>query len=152
MKTAITFLMLVTLISCTDKNNFKQFEELPESHQWEKNATKTFEFGIDDETKTYSISFLFSHIYGFQFNTIPVSFLLENPDGTTETINKAIVIKEKNGKDIGDCVGDVCDLKTILKENTKLQKGNYKITISNNFNGPYLPNVIGIGIQVEKQK
>jgi hypothetical protein len=43
-------------------------------------------------------------------------------------------------------------LKTILKENTKLQKGNYKITISNNFNGPYLPNVIGIGIQVEKQK
>lgn len=151
MKTLIPFLILFTIFSCSDKNNFKQFDELPESHQWENNATKTFEFGIDDDTKTYSISFLFSHIYGFQFNTIPVNFILENPDGTTETISKDIVIKENNGKDIGDCVGDVCDLEAIIKKNAKLKKGKFKITISNQFNGPYLPNVIGIGIKVAKQ-
>ena len=154
MKSKITVLILVFLLmlSCSEKSHFRQFDAFSEEHQWEISNKKTFEFNIEDSSKTYNLNFLFSHVYGYQFNTIPIQFEIENPDGTIENIENDLTIVDGDGKQVADCTGDICDLKYTFKEKIKLQKGNYKIIISHNFNGPYLPNVIGVGLNVDAIK
>jgi hypothetical protein len=43
-------------------------------------------------------------------------------------------------------------LKFKIKKGTKLEKGTYKITISNGFSRDYLPKVLGIGLDVDLVK
>jgi gliding motility-associated lipoprotein GldH len=151
-KKYVLLLVLLTTFSCSKQNHFSQFIEFPDENRWDVADKKTFEFEIDDDTKNYNVSLLFSHVYGYQFNSIPIVFEIENPDGTTEEIKEDLLIKDDEGKDLGDCVGDICDLNYTFKSKTKLQKGTYKITVSHSFNGLFLPNVIGIGLKVDAVK
>jgi len=43
-------------------------------------------------------------------------------------------------------------LNSVIKEKIKLAKGNYTITVSHRFDGPYLPNVIGVGLEIVKSE
>ena len=83
---------------------------------------------------------------------VPINFIIENPAGEKENITIALKIKDSSGKQLAECAGDVCDLYYKIKEKTKLQKGKYKITIFHSFKGPFLPNVIGIGLSVAPKK
>lgn len=146
-----TFFIFSVFISCSD-NHFRQFDILPEDQRWRASDKKVYEFDIENETQLYNITFQFSHVYGYQFASIPLNVSIENPDGTTEDIPIDLKIADDSGKPLADCSGDVCDLFYKIKQKTKLQKGKYKITISHSFKGPYLPNVIGIGLNVENVK
>ena len=155
MKTKIILLafLVFSVTSCLKHGGiYLKFEELPENHQWKKLDAKTFQFTIDNEEQLYDISFKFSHVYDYQFNSVPIDFVMENPNGTKEKISIDLKIKDNTGKQLADCSGDVCDLSYTIKENVKLSKGTYKVTVSNNFKGPYLPNVIGIGLEVTGKK
>lgn len=146
-----TFFIFSVFISCSD-NHFRQFDILPEDQRWQAPDKKVYEFDIENETQLYNITFQFSHVYGYQFASIPLNVSIENPDGTTEDIPIDLKIADDSGKQLAECSGDVCDLFYKIKQKTKLQKGKYKITISHSFKGPYLPNVIGIGLNVENVK
>jgi len=153
MKTKGLFLFFIfsLLISCTN-NHFRRFDILPEDQRWQASDAKVYEFDIDDEAQLYNIVFQFSHVYDYQFSTIPLTIAIESPDGRSEVINVDLNIKDSTGKQLAECSGDVCDLYYKIKEKQKLQKGKYKITISHQFKGPYLPNVIGVGLAVENVK
>jgi len=155
MKTKITFLcfLLLSLMSCLkDGGLYRNFQDFPENHQWKKSDAKSFDFTIDNDTQLYDITFKFSHVYDYQFNSVPIDFVMENPDGTKEKFSIDLKIKDPSGKQLADCSGDVCDLSYTLKEGVALSKGTYKITTSNSFKGSYLPNVIGVGLEVNAKK
>ena len=90
------------------------------------------------------------HIYDFQFASIPLQIAITYPDGQTEVIPLDVRMKNESGQDIADCSGDICDLYYTFKNKVSLKKGEYSISITNTFSGAYLPNILGIGIQVEK--
>lgn len=146
-----TFFIFSLFISCSD-NHFRQFDILPEDQRWQASDKKIYEFDIENETQLYNITFQFSHVYGYQFASIPLNVSIESPDGKKENISIDLRIADNSGKQLADCSGDVCDLFYKIKEKTKLRKGKYKITVSHSFKGPYLPNVIGIGLNVENVK
>lgn len=161
-KTLLLLSLFALLTSCSKHNEYKEFVGFGEENRWQKSDVKTFEFDISDvkafdvdvtdNNHLYTMTFRFSHVYDYQFATIPIQFGIESPDGEKETIAVDLAIKDSNGKELAECAGDVCDLKYTIKEKTKLQKGIYKVTISHSFEGPYLPNVIGIGLNVESVK
>ena len=154
MKTKLPLLLslFTVFISCSDQNNHNQFVEFGEDNRWQKEDARTFDFDITDDAQLYNLTFRFSHVYDYQFATVPVNFTIENPAGKSESFTIDLAIKDSNGKEIAECGGDICDLKYLLKEKVKLQKGKYKVVISHSFEGPYLPNVIGIGLSVESVK
>lgn len=155
MKTKFTFLcfLLLSLTSCLKNGGqYSNFQDLPENHQWKKSDAKTFDFTIDNDIQLYDIAFTFSHVYDYQFNSVPIDFVMEHPDGTKEKFSIDLKIKDSSGKELADCSGDVCDLNYTVKEGVALSKGTYKVIVSNNFNGPYLPNVIGVGLEVNAKK
>jgi gliding motility-associated lipoprotein GldH len=146
------FLTIFLLISCSEKTDYKKFIKLPEDHRWLKSDSKIFEFIIDDDTKLYDVTFEFSHIYDYQFASVPIKIDVKNPSGEEEFHNIDFNIKDSKGKPLADCGGDICDMSMNVLEKTKLFKGKYQIKVSQDFDGPYLPNVIGVGIKVSKSK
>jgi len=117
-----------------------------------KSDSKIFEFTIDDDTKLYDVTFEFSHIYDYQFASVPIKIDVKNPSGEEEFHNIDFNIKDSKGKPLADCGGDICDMSMNVIEKTKLLKGKYQIKVGHDFNGPYLPNVIGVGIKVTQSK
>lgn len=144
--------ILVLFASCNKTSLYDKFEDNFKENRWEEKDSKTYDFSIDDESKLYNITFRFSHVYDYQFNSIPIHFTIINPKGSAQKKEIDLQIKDASGKEIAECSGDFCDLNYKLEENVKLLKGNYKIIVSHSFKGPYLPNVLGVGLKVEEVK
>ena len=89
---------------------------------------------------------------GFQFKEVSLEVEITSPDGKTEILPVTMKLIDESGKDIGDCTGDICDVFQTIKTFQNLEKGKYKVAVKSKFSGPYLPNVLGVGIVFEKQK
>lgn len=148
----LLFGLLSVVISCNKLEVYNQFDDGFAENRWQAKDAKTYDFTIDDDTKLYNITFRFSHVYDYQFNSIPINFTIINPNGETQNKQIDLQIKDASGKELAECSGDFCDLNYKLEEKIKLQKGNYKVIVSHSFNGPYLPNVLGVGLKVEEDK
>lgn len=150
MKTKKIFLLglMLVFISCNDKKVFSEYKTDFKSNQWQKNDAKLFDITIDDESKNHDLTLILSHVYDYQFDQVPVIISVKNPKGETEIINIDLILKDSAGKDKGDCLGDICDLKQTFKKNVNLIKGNYVISVAHDFNNSYLPNISSLGLEV----
>lgn len=146
------FGLFFLIVSCNKSEVYSKFDDGFPENRWQEKEAKTYDFTIDDDSKLYNITFRFSHVYDYQFNSIPIHFTIVNPKGETEKKQIDLQIKDASGKELAECSGDFCDLNYKLEENIKLLKGNYKIIVSHSFEGPYLPNVLGVGLKVETVK
>jgi len=144
----LLFALFFVVISCNKLEVYNQFDDGFAENRWQENDVKTYDFTIDDDSKLYNITFRFSHVYDYQFNSIPINFTIVNPNGEKQIKQIDLQIKDTSGKELAECSGDFCDLNYMLEENVKLSKGNYKIMVSHAFQGPYLPNVLGVGLKV----
>ncbi|MEW5677495.1 gliding motility lipoprotein GldH [Flavobacterium enshiense] len=144
------FLGLLSFVTSCDKTSvYSKMETDFESNRWTSDNTKTFDFAIEDDTKTYTLNLKFSHVYDYQYASVPLKITLTGPDGKEEQMDYELKIKDAAGKQLAECGGDVCDLIVPFKENVKLSKGTYKVTFAHAFQGPYLPNVLGVGLDVK---
>jgi gliding motility-associated lipoprotein GldH len=140
------------LTSCNKNEVYDEFKRDFSDNRWESKDVKSFEFENMKSEEVCELKLHFGHISGFQFKEVPLEVEISTPAGKTETLPVVMKLIDESGKDIGDCTGDVCDVFQSIKTFEKLEKGKYKITIKSKFEGPYLPNVLGVGIVVEKQK
>lgn len=153
MKIKLLSLLLLTL-ALTSCNENKIYDELHKDfadNRWQKSEVKTFEFEITEEARNYDVNVHFAYLSNFVINPVPLTVTIVLPDNSEETKEINIVVKNKEDKETGDCGGDYCDIRETIMRNEALKKGKYKITIQQNFDGAYLPNVNGIGIEVIAQ-
>jgi gliding motility-associated lipoprotein GldH len=136
-------------LSCDQNRIYSEFDSNLENNRWSSNDSKEFSFSIENEEVVDVILHL-GHIYDFQFASIPIQMEITYPDGHTEIIPIDLKVKNEKGEDIADCSGDICDLYYKVKNKVTLEKGNYSIVITNKFNGAYLPNILGVGVQIKK--
>lgn len=144
------FGLFFLLISCNKNEISNKFDDGFKENRWQKDDVKNYEFTVDDDSKLYNVTFMFSHVYDYQFGSVPLHFTIVDPKGNEQKKEIDLQLKDESGKDLGECSVDICDLKYNLEENVKLQKGNYKVIVSHSFDGPYLPNILGVGLKVEK--
>lgn len=144
----ILLFSFLSLFSCKEDSVFDKMDKNFKSNRWEKSEVKSYEFSIENENQLYDITLKFAHVYDYQFTSIPLKITIENPFGTIESIAVDLKTKNAKGEELADCSMDICDLKQTIKEKTKLDKGKYKISVSHHFKGPYLPNVLGVGLKV----
>ena len=147
---SILFLTIV-LSSCNEKKIFDELKKDFTENRWQKSEVKDFEFSIDQEGRNYSVNVHFAYLSDFVINPVPMTVTIIHPDNSKEIKEISILVIDKERKETGDCGGDYCDIYQSIFENVALKKGKYKITIQQNFNGSYLPNVNGIGIEVIAQ-
>lgn len=143
------FIYFFFLLSCNKNHIYNEFDSNFEKNRWFTSEIKKFSFSVEKDEVVDLILHL-GHIYDFQFASIPLQVAINYPDGHTEIIPIDLMIKNEKGEDIADCSGDICDLYYAFKNNVKLKKGNYLVMVTNKFNATYLPNILGVGIQVNK--
>ena len=96
-------------ISCNKNNVFRKLDKDFDANRWEQKDKKQYDFAIEDDSKTYNLSLLFSHVYDYQFDKVPMVIALTDPLGKTENIDFDLQIKDASGKQLADCGGDFCD-------------------------------------------
>ena len=122
-----------------------------ENNRWEK--ARPLQFSVDvEKAGNYSFDIFFSHVYGYQFPEIPMILEIQYPGGRTEKEELVIAIKDADGNDSGDCAGDYCDLWHTVQPPSTLEPGHYEVRLINDFQGPFLPNILGIGLKVSLQE
>ena len=148
----ILFALVFVLTSCNKNEVYDEFNRDFTDNRWKRKDVKSFEFENKQSEGVCDVKLHFGHISGFQFKQVPLEVEITTPDGKTETLPVAMKLMDDSGKDLGDCSGDICDVFQTIKTFQNLEKGKYKVIVKSKFEGPYLPNVLGVGIVVEKQK
>ena len=150
MKIPTIFLSLsfLLLLSCNKNTIYSSFDRDFKNNQWKSTDVRSYEFEITDPLKSYDLLLDFSHVAGFQFANVPLKVQITTPDQITTTENVILLITDKQGKDLGNCDGDYCNLYQAVFTNKPLSAGKYTVRVNNQFNNTYLPNVLGFGIKV----
>lgn len=149
MKKITVLLLLLLCISCS-KYDISKTESFA-GNRWGKDDVTAFMFNIE-ETYSADAELLFSHIYEPQYSEVPLGVVIYYPSGKKEQLDVLLKLKDENGRQTSDCAGDVCDYTQIIKERLLLEKGDYKITVKNNFKAPYLPNVLAVGVSLKMKR
>ncbi|MGQ2982343.1 hypothetical protein [Flavobacterium sp.] len=149
MRSLLLIAILLTLVSCTKTivyhENAKDFKD----NRWLASDVKSFEFDLEKDISAGGIKIAFSHVHDPQFTSIPLEAVITHPSGEKENIAIMLELRDKEGNDLSECLGDVCDLDTPLKDNVQLAKGKYRVELYNKFPNIYLPNAVSVGISVE---
>ena len=145
---ALTFVFL----SCNKNKIYDDFDSSFDNNRWDATDVRVFEFENTQSEDVCDLKLHFGHISGFQFKEVPLEVEITSPDGKSEVLQVTMKLIDESGKDIGDCTGDICDVFQTIKTFQNLEKGKYKVLVKSKFTGPYLPNVLGVGIIIERQK
>ncbi|MQP24029.1 hypothetical protein GFJ94_02995 [Flavobacterium sp. LMO8] len=146
MKKTLLLFFVAFLFSCNQSDGLRQYYDDFEMNRWASSDVREFNFEIKSD-KSYLIELQFSHVYDYQFAEVPLKIEIISPDGNS--VEEVVLhIKDNSGKHLADCTGDYCDLFYKFKSR-EFKKGLYSIKITNMFSGPYLPNVLGVGVELK---
>ncbi|MGV3459579.1 MAG: hypothetical protein ACO1N9_03895 [Flavobacterium sp.] len=149
MKKLLLLFVFLPFIACNDavvSDSTKDFDD----NRWAQDDVKSFSLELGEDIAKGNLILNFSHIFDPGYNSVPVAVAVTTPDGNIETIMANLELRSKSGKDLGNCTGDICDLSQIIKKGVPFKAGMYKITVQNGFSGPYLPNVLVVGVAIGK--
>lgn len=151
MKKIAPILLALVLFSCSKKEAAytETIKEFPEN-RWNIEDMKTFMPELKEEVKDAMVYLHFSYVYEPGYDAVPVAVIWQGEDGKAENMLVEVKLKDDKGRDMGDCAGDVCDIAVPVKEHVNLAKGKYKIGLMHKFDGEYLPNVLAVGLSIEK--
>lgn len=147
----LSLLALVLLLSCHGNSVYRQLDTDFEENRWQRSDIKTYDFKIEKDGN-YNLSIVFSHVAGIQFSQIPLQLELSADANIILAENIILRTTDAQGNDIGDCSGDYCDMEQTVFESKALKAGVYKVRLANAFDNAYLPNVLGVGINVTDSK
>lgn len=137
------FLMFFIVLSCNKNQIYHSFENLPEDKRWLCSLVQKHEFTIEEEAN-YSVYLNISNVFGTEMKTFPIELEITKPNGSIEKATIAVDLS------VAVCIGDICDVKFPIRENLKLEKGVYKIQFIPKSTYGFVPNIIGVGLTVEK--
>ncbi|RZJ29240.1 MAG: hypothetical protein EOO48_07970 [Flavobacterium sp.] len=151
MKNTIVLLASLLLLASCDKAAYKKYDTDLVGNRWQKNDVRTYNFELK-ESGMYDLLIDFSHVYGTQFSTLPLKVTMVNPDQSRKTADYNLELRNAAGEELGDCTGDYCDLREPVFSKLQLAAGNYQVSVANDFQYDFVPNVLGIGIRLVESK
>lgn len=146
----LLMIVLFSASSCNEADLFSQsFNDFPQN-RWHKTNTLEANFSVPEDGKIADINLRFSYVYGSQFSEIPLEIYFTAPNHQIEKIPVILHLRGANNEELGDCVGDYCDMTFKVKDDYKFtNKGEYKVQVLHAFGHHYIPNVLAISLNVE---
>lgn len=131
------------VLACNKNQVYREIVDLPEEHRWSDKDIQVHEFTIE-EMGAYSVYLNVSHVRGTEMTKFPLQLEVTKPNGSVEKATLTVDLSKT------DCVGDICDVKFPIKENLNLEKGSYKISYYPQSQFGFIPNILAVGLVVEK--
>jgi gliding motility-associated lipoprotein GldH len=154
LKHFVLFCILLQLLSgCISSPYFQQTAPIPK-YAWSYDYKPTFKFNIEDTNYLYQTYFIIRHTQGYPFSNIWLLVDVKFPEDVAvrhERVN--IQMAEPSGKWLGRGIGEIYEQRLLLKLSDSLlfrRKGTYEVAFRQNMRVNPLPEIMDIGIRVEK--
>ena len=152
MKKHLRYLILICIVvlSSCKKDGLAQYQKADfQNNRWYQTQPIVLTFD-NKTTQKASINFTMGYVYGSQFAKIPLEVYITNPLHQINKIPVTLQLFDQNKNELGECVGDFCDITQILVKDYNFDEvGVYKIQVLNTFIHEYLPNVNSVSVQVK---
>jgi gliding motility-associated lipoprotein GldH len=141
---------LLLLTACNSGNIYEKYID-NDRITWNRFDVKTFKVDIKDITAKYSFYVAIRHLTDIPFSYITISFTLNTPSGETRNLEKKIVLKDNDGKLLGNGMGDLWDITQLVRDNFEFSEpGICTVEISSTMPQANLPGIMQVGLIVKK--
>jgi gliding motility-associated lipoprotein GldH len=128
-KLLICILPLLILSSCGPKKIFEDHIKT-ENLSWNRFQVFEFDVSIEDISTGYDLVFALRHITDIPHDKLDINLSFETPNGERRSRDYSITIRDKDGKLLGDGLGELWDLEVTLWDNFIFREpGNCKIEL-----------------------
>jgi gliding motility-associated lipoprotein GldH len=149
-KIVIFLLISISLFSCGKTTIFEKYEKI-ENAIWDRNKVITFDVPIKNINKKYNIFIVVRHSEIYPFNNLYIGVDIYTPSGDKRSKDYYLELRNEDRSFKGDGLGEIWDLKVQIMKNVSFTKeGIHKFEISNLMQYPNLPDIMEIGLIVEK--
>jgi gliding motility-associated lipoprotein GldH len=148
----ILLLILFSLPSCKPRTIYEKHQDI-EGLRWNRFDVRTFEVEIKDISIKYDFFIALRHHTDVPFNYITVNFTIYTPDGETRIMDHKIMLRDRDGKLLGDGMGDLWDIEYPAWKGLKFtEPGICKVEISSTMSNADLPGILQVGLVVRQTK
>ena len=150
---SILTIFTIVLLTTSCGHVYKEYdkESFP-TYSWKYGQEIVFNPSIEDINKSYDLILGIRHLYGFQLSGINVTVKSISPSGKETSKDYDFKIMKSDGKYIGSCGGDLCDLETMVDENIKFEEpGQYKYVITHNVQVDRIPGIMEFGLIIDER-
>lgn len=142
--------MALGLFSCHPNRIHNDFQTFP-NKTWEASKPVKFEVEIQDTSVKYLVKVNLRYNSAYLFPFLRTQALIQDPQGMQEKREVIFYLTDENGKNKGDVAGDIWDYCCFtLVEPRHFSKGKYHFLLFQTTAAPFLVDVMGIGLEVEK--
>jgi gliding motility-associated lipoprotein GldH len=141
------------LSSCKKLDVYEKNTTIP-SHQWQYSTQPSFDFTITDTTSYYYLYVVLRHTDAYRYNNIWLNIGTQFPGDSIRQQRFDIMLGTDAKGWEGTGMDDIWEVrKPLTKEPVKLSKmGNYKFFVAQVMRENPLPNIMSVGIRVERVK
>jgi len=142
---------LLLLTACNPNRIFNVNNSDFPNHRWMQNAPILFSVPIEDTISEHKVYLALRHVYGFQFDAMNIRLKITDPSGKSATKDYQLQIKDGEDAYLSDCSGDICDLEVMIEDHVKFTiAGDWSFEVANNMDITYVPNVMELGLIIDK--
>jgi gliding motility-associated lipoprotein GldH len=151
-KFSFLFLLLVGLISCDNNRIFEDNTPI-ENNVWKVNKPVTYSVDIADTVSPCNFYLNVRHDGAYDFSNLFIFLKTQFPNGKMAKDTVELMLQTQEGKWTGKGLGDVYDNQIMFKRGLRFPlKGKYQFSIEQAMRIAELPNIIEIGMRIEKSK
>jgi gliding motility-associated lipoprotein GldH len=152
-KYIIPFLaVLFVFTACSHRKIYEKYLD-NERITWNRFDVKTFKVDIKDISSKYAFYVALRHVTDVPINYINISFSINTSSGETRTIEQKILLRDNDGKLLGNGMGDLWDVVQLVRDNFEFtEPGICTVEISSRMPQANLPGVMQVGLIVKKSR
>ena len=144
--------LLLGLTSCDQNMIFDESQGI-ENNLWLADDIKTYAFDVTDTLSPINMFVNMRTTVDYPYSNIYVFLYSEFPNGTTDKDTLEFVLAENDGKWRGENSGTVVEFSGLIASGVRFSTpGTYSFQLQHAMREQELPEVIDIGIRVEKME
>lgn len=143
---------IATLFSACKDATFSESHEI-KGLNWDEKDIQIFEATMEPSgEQLFDIKAVLRYASNCPIENLVLHYKITMPDGEVQEKDVEVVMR-KDGKNMGEGLGDIWDIKAFLLEDLKFPTGGkVKIEIGHNMPNPKVPLVMKVGADIVKQK
>lgn len=148
----IPMLLCGALVSC-EKNYILEQNQPLKDCSWNYKDTQTFTAEIKDTIINYDIYIHMRHGFNFEWRNVWVKIETTFPDGREFEKRVNLVLGEADGRWLGNCLGDNCDIRIPIQQSAFFPYlGKYTFKITQDMRTNPLGAVKSVGMEIQQSK
>lgn len=150
---AVSFLLVILLTNCDNKNYFFKSEKAFDKATWSQIDTLDFKVTIEDTMALYNLGLDIEHDKAYLTQNIYLKIHTKFPDGNRYSQQVNIDFADKAGKWYGDCSGNICSVEVDIQKGAFFnQIGDYVFTVEQFTRNENLADIHSLQFHIEDTK